>query len=259
MPTLPYLDHPGPVPLAHRGFSSTGLENSRAAFAAAVELGYRYLETDVHATADGMVVAFHDTRLDRVTDRQGAVAALPWAEVARARIGGMEPVPSLAELLEEFPAARFNIDIKAPAAVTPLAELLERTRSHDRVCVTSFSDRRRLAALRRLSRPVATSAGQAVVGGLLAVQRLPPAARAPVARRLLAGVHLLQVPEQFGRVPVLTPAVLATVHAAGVGVHVWTVNDRATMVRLLDAGVDGLVTDRADLLKDVLRERGEWV
>lgn len=259
MPPLPYLDHPGPVPLAHRGFSTTGLENSRAAFAAAVDLGYRYLETDVHATADGVVVAFHDTRLDRITDRRGAVAAQPWAEVARARIGGIEPVPSLAALLEEFPSARFNIDIKAPAAVTPLAALLERTRSHDRVCVTSFSDRRRLAALRRLSQPVATSGGQGVVARLLAVQRLPPARRALAVRRVLAGVHLLQVPERFGRVTVLSPAVLASAHAAGVGVHVWTVNDRATMLRLLDAGVDGLVTDRADLLKDVLQERGQWV
>ncbi|MFD9130057.1 glycerophosphodiester phosphodiesterase, partial [Kitasatospora sp. NPDC059571] len=109
----PFLDHPGPLAFAHRGGDLGHPENSLAAFEAAVALGYRYLETDVHATRDGVLVAFHDSRLDRVTDATGAVAELPWDTVGRARIGGTEPVPLLEDLLGAFPAARFNIDVKA--------------------------------------------------------------------------------------------------------------------------------------------------
>ncbi|WP_309232756.1 glycerophosphodiester phosphodiesterase family protein, partial [Actinotalea sp. JY-7885] len=155
----PYLDHPGPLPLAHRGFSPAGLENSMAAFAAAVDLGFRYVETDVHATADGVLVAFHDETLDRVTDGSGRVDRLPSSTVLRARIGGVEPVPRFEDLLGTWPDLRVNVDVKSEGAVAPLAEAVERTRAHDRVCVASFSDARRRAVVRRLSRPVATSAG----------------------------------------------------------------------------------------------------
>src|SRR5690606_18455297 len=108
-----YLDHPGPVPLAHRGCSTDGLENSMAAFQAAVDLGFRYLETDVHATADGVLLAFHDASLDRVTDMNGEIARLPWSTVARARIGGVEPIPRLEDVLGTWPQVRVNIDVKS--------------------------------------------------------------------------------------------------------------------------------------------------
>ncbi|HOI03614.1 MAG TPA: glycerophosphodiester phosphodiesterase family protein, partial [Dermatophilaceae bacterium] len=121
----PYFAPP-PFGLAHRGGAShpanVGIENTLAAFATAVDLGYRFLETDVHATADGRLVAFHDEHLDRVTDRAGAIAELPWSEVAAARIAGSQPIPSLDDLLDAFPEARINIDIKAPGAVVPLWE-----------------------------------------------------------------------------------------------------------------------------------------
>lgn len=260
MSATAYLDHDGPIALAHRGFSLDGLENSMAAFAAAVDLGYRYVETDVHATSDGVLVAFHDERLDRVTDATGLITALPWSQVRRARIGGVETVPTLAELLDAWPDLRVNIDIKSAGAVGPLVRVIERTGAHDRVCVTSFSDRRRLAALRRLTRPVATSAGQGVATRFVAATHAPvPGARRPaLAARVLRGVDCLQVPERSGRVPVVTGASVAAAHAAGVQVHVWTVNEPADMRRLLDLGVDGLVSDRADLLRTVLRERGQW-
>lgn len=254
MPTT-YLDHPGPLALAHRGFSLQGRENSLAAFEAAVGLGYRYVETDVHATSDGVAVAFHDETLDRVTDRSGAVAELPWAEVRTARIGGEEPVPALLDVLGSWPDLRLNLDVKAPGAVGPLVDAIERTRAHDRVCIASFSDVRRRAVLRGLSRPVATSAGSPTVAAF----RAAVAARAVgVVRRLLRDVDCLQVPERFGAVPVVTPATVAAAHASGVQVHVWTVNDAEHMHRLLDLGVDGLVTDRADTLRDVLTSRDQW-
>lgn len=250
-----YLDHPGPIPLAHRGFSRTGLENSMAAFGAAVDLGYRYLETDVHATADGVLLAFHDDRLDRVTDRTGTISALPWDEVSRARIGGTEPVPLLEDVLGAWPEARLNIDVKAASAVRPLLDVLDRTRAHDRVCVASFSDRRRRAVLAGSGRPVTTSAGSTVVAAFLAAVG---AGSGRAVRRALQGLDCLQLPERLGPVPVVTRRSLAAAHAAGVPVHVWTVDDPDDMQRLLDLGVDGLVTDRADTLREVLLARGLW-
>src|SRR5690606_38590076 len=114
--------------LAHRGGAYhpeiEGLENTMAAFQHAAALGYDYLETDVHLTADGVLLAFHDAVLDRVTDSTGAVGELTLADVRRARIGGREQVPTLVELLDAFPQARFNIDIKSDQAVAPLAELV---------------------------------------------------------------------------------------------------------------------------------------
>ena len=134
----PYFAPP-PIGLAHRGGAeyppNVGVENTLAAFGRAVELGYRYLETDVHASADGVLVAFHDERLDRVTDRAGAIAELPWAQIREARIGGREPVPTLEQILETFPATRVNIDIKAAGAIAPLWETIRRHAAYDRVCV----------------------------------------------------------------------------------------------------------------------------
>lgn len=255
-PRTAYLDHPGPIPFAHRGFAPDGHENSMAAFAAAVALGYRYVETDVHTTSDGVLVAFHDETLDRVTDGRGPVAAQPWSTVRSARIGGTEPVPLLEDLLGTWPELRVNIDAKADAAVGPLAEAIERTGAHDRVCVASFSDARRRAVLRRLSRPVATSAGNAAAAAF----RAAAAARsARAVRRALHDVDCLQVPERHRRIPVVTAATVAAAHRAGTPVHVWTVNDPADMRRLLDLGVDGIVTDRADLLREVLEARGQWL
>jgi glycerophosphoryl diester phosphodiesterase len=133
--------------MAHRGGAGDpdllGLENSMAAFGHAASLGYDYLETDVHLTADGDLVAFHDDVWDRVTDATGPVSASTVAQVAQIRIGGTEPVPLLADLLEEFPGARINIDLKADGTAEALADLLSATRAADRVCVGSFTDRGR--------------------------------------------------------------------------------------------------------------------
>ncbi|WP_309485575.1 glycerophosphodiester phosphodiesterase family protein, partial [Streptomyces sp. WELS2] len=147
-PRHPYLDHPGPIAFAHRGGAADGLENTVAQFRRAVELGYRYIETDVHATADGRLVAFHDATLDRVTDGAGRIADLPWAEVRHARVAGREPVPLFEELLETFPGVRWNVDVKAEPALRPLLELVERANAWDRVCVGSFSEARVLRAQR---------------------------------------------------------------------------------------------------------------
>ena len=251
---VPYLDHDRPVALAHRGFDLDGRANTMAAFAAAVAMGFGYVETDVHATRDGVVVAFHDATLDRVTDATGRIATLPWSAVREARIGG-EPVPTLEELLTTWPPLRVTIALKARRAIAPTVAVIERTGAHDRVCVTSFSDVRRRAALRALSRLVATAPGSATVAAFRAAVAV--GSRRSVAR-LTRDVQALQVPEQHAGVPVVTARTVAAAHAAGLAVHVWTVNDPADMHRLLDLGVDGLISDRADLLRQVLRDRGQW-
>jgi glycerophosphoryl diester phosphodiesterase len=255
----PYLQHDGPVAMAHRGFSREGLENSMAAFAAAVDLGYRFVETDVHATSDGVAVALHDASLDRVTDTSGAIAELPWRTVAGARILGQEPVPRLDELLGTWPELRWNIDAKSDPGVVPLVAAIERARAHDRVCIGSFSDRRRRQVLRRLSRPVATSAGTSTGAAFRIGAGVPGPSGRRLAATALRGIDALQVPISHRGVAVVTATTLASAHAAGVPVHVWTVNDRAQMEHLLDLGVDGLISDRADLLKEVLSARGQWV
>ncbi|GAB3212856.1 glycerophosphodiester phosphodiesterase [Marinactinospora thermotolerans] len=259
--TLTYLDTPTPIGLAHRGGwltdasgrVRTELENTVPAFQNAIDLGYRYLETDVHATRDGVLVAFHDATLDRATDGSGAIADLPHARVARARVGGVESVPLLEDLLGTWPEARFNIDVKADSAVEPLARVLRRTRAWDRVCVGSF-DQRRLERVRRtLDRPVAMSAAPWDVARLR-LSCLSPLLRG-LARR---GVSCAQVPLRAGNFPVVSRDFIAAAHRLGMQVHVWTINDPVVMGRLLDAGVDGIVSDDVVGLRRVLAERGAW-
>lgn len=240
--------------LAHRGgwAAGTQVENSVAAFAASVALGFRHLETDVHATADGVLVAFHDDRLDRVTDAAGAIAALPASEVAKARIGSREPIPTLDELLDTFPESCFNIDIKADAATIPLARAVVRHAAQERVCVGSFSTRR-IREFRRLTGArVATSVDPVGVVWY---------AYGVGGRRLLVPAgQALQVParDETTGLPIVKRDLLAAAHRAGRLVHVWTVNDPAEMHRLIDLGVDGLVSDDVVALRRVLAERGLW-
>ncbi len=248
-----YLDVPTPFAMAHRGFSRDGLENSMAAFAAAVDLGVTHLETDVHATADGRLVAFHDRVLDRVTDGSGPVAGLTWETVRQARIGGVEPVPLLEDVLGAWPAVRVNVDVKSAAAVGPLVDVVNRTRAWDRVCVASFSDTRRRAVLRRLPPGVVSSPGRRGVAAFWAATRGPH--RVADLRRLARDAVCLQVPERLGRTRVVDARFVRAAHAAGVQVHVWTVDEADDMRRLLDLGVDALITDRTDTAVEVLRER----
>ena len=261
--TLPYFSAAGPVALAHRGFSRTGLENSLAAFRAAVELGYSHLETDLHTTSDGVLLLFHDLTLDRVTDGHGRIRDLTADEVRRVRIGGTEPVPTFDELVAAFPNTRINLEVKDWHSVPSVVAAIERHQVHDRVLIASFSDRRRRAVLKQLSRRTASSAGRQantlflVLGPLLSVRALRSPVRA-VLRRALRDVDALQVPVRYRAIPVVTPGFVRRAHALGLYVHVWTINDPAEMHRLLDLGVDGIVSDRADLLKEVLQSRGQW-
>ena len=245
----PFLDHPGPIPFAHRGGALEFPENTMAAFEGAVGLGYRYVETDVHATADGVLLAFHDDVLDRVTDRSGVIAELAFEEVRAAKVGGTDDVPLLEDVLATWPDVRVNIDPKDDRAVEPLVDLLRRTGAIDRVCVGAFSDER-LVRVRDALPGVCTSLGP--VGTL----QLGLAAAGEDVGPLDAACA--QVPTHYGDTEIVTEPFLAEAHRRGMQVHVWTVDDEAEMERLLDLGVDGLMTDRPSLLRAVLERRGAW-
>lgn len=245
------------VGMAHRGGAehpdNRGLENTLQAFEHAVALGYAYLETDVHATRDGVVVAFHDERLERVTDGVGAIADLTAAELRCVLVHGAHPVPTLAELLEALPHARFNIDLKSDAVVGPLVQLLDEYDAWERVLVCSFSWRR-LRDFRRLAGGRVATAAAPVEAALF---RLLPSAW--IADRLTRGrVHALQVPIRVGPLTVATRGLVRRAHAVGKHVHVWTVDSDHEIKALIDLGVDGVISDRTDVLKAVLSERQLW-
>lgn len=253
----PYFADAPPIGMSHRGGSTfppnLGRENTVHAFQQAVDLGYRYLETDVHATSDGRLVAFHDEVLDRVTDSEGTIAEMPWSAVSRARINGTDAIPLMDELFETFPEARFNIDVKAKGAVAPLVEAIRRHDALDRVCIGSFSDARLHSVRRELGPDVATSAGPVDVAATRLLPRL-------LTRWLRSPSLALQVPVTHRVGPwtatVVTAGFLRAAHEAGKHVHVWTIDAADEMHRLLDLGVDGIVSDRIDVLRDVLAERG---
>jgi len=254
--SFPFLAHPRPVAFAHRGGAAHAPENSWTAFEHSVKLGYAYLETDARATADGRLVAFHDRTLDRVTEATGPIGARRYADLAAILVAGCEPIPLIEDLLDNWPDIRFNIDLKDEAGISLLPQVLHRTGAWDRVCVTSFSGARLRTFRALVNRPVCMAVSPASVAGVRFVPRAAPRAR-PVIRldRRLTSAHAgcAQIP-----IRIANRSFIRRAHLLGLAVHVWTVNDRADMVRLLDLGVDGIMTDQTALLRDVLTERGQW-
>lgn len=253
-----YFDAPFAA-MAHRGGCDgqlpAALENSLAAFCHAVnDLGYHYLETDVHATADGTLIALHDDRLDRVSDMHGVVAELPWQTVRRARIGGIEPIPTMDELFEALPHARINIDIKADNAVAPLVAVIRRHHAQSRVCVASFSPRRLRHFRGLMGDDVAISAS---VGAVAWSSFMPL-----VPELVNCDAQAFQVPASLSRgrisLPVFTPALRRTARARDMRIHVWTIDRADQMEELMDHGVDGIVSNSIAVLRRVAQERGLW-
>ncbi|MEV6495164.1 glycerophosphodiester phosphodiesterase [Actinoplanes sp. NPDC051633] len=247
-----FLDAPLPLAFAHRGGAAEGDENTAEAFGRAVALGYRYVETDVHATADGVAVVFHDRDLRRLTGRPETVESLTWADLATVRVAGAGAVPRLDDVLAAWPGIRFNIDLKAGPVVEPAVRTIRSAGAQDRVLLASFSDKR-LAEARALAGPsIATSVGQ---GG---AARLRLASWMGRRVRLPESVVAAQVPARTGRLTVVDKTFLGYAHSLGLQVHVWTIDDPAEMHRLLDLGVDGIMTDRLDVLKNVYQQRSVW-
>lgn len=238
--------------LAHRGLAVPGsgtYENTSEAFSAALDAGATHIETDVQVTKDGIAVLFHDENLLRLTGDSRKVDQVSLAELLEiCGAAGFEPL-SLPAALSRFPEAKFNLDIKSWGAVRPAVAAIETIAAHARVLVSSFSDTRRLAALRLLDTRVATSAGASTV----IKTRL---ASAVGARRMLQvsllGVDALQIPTAMYGVRFAKKRFIADLRNMGVEVHFWTVNSPERAVELLALGATGLVSDRVDLLAPLL-------
>ncbi len=236
--------------IAHRGYSARYPENTMAAFSAAVDLGYRILETDVHATADGMLVTFHDSVLDRLTDHTGRVADLSSHALRKVLVEGKEPIPLFSELLASWPELRFIIDPKEDNAVEPLYQVLKQTRSWDRVCIGSFSGKRLRWLREQAGLKLCTSAGPMEVALLrLASLGVPVPSIA---------ADCVQVPLRRYGVRIVDRSFVSAAAARRLPVQVWTVNEGEVMNWLLDIGVDGIMSDEAELLKDVFMQRDLW-
>ncbi len=261
--TAPYLALESPLRFAHRGSRVLWPENTMVAFQGAVDLGYRYIETDVRISKDRQVVVFHDGTLERTTDGIGKVSDRTLDELRRLDAGyhfgadkgfplrgGEVRISSLAEVFAEFPDAHLNIDLKGPGMEWAVADVIRAAGREESTLIGSFVDRR-IAKFRRItSGAVATSAGPTAALAMWTASRAGRHVKRPVAA--------YQLPFNYRSLP-MDDKYIAAIHAAGAQVHAWTVNDAPDMDRLLDMGVDGIVTDRPDTLNEVLRSRGHDV
>jgi glycerophosphoryl diester phosphodiesterase len=251
---FPFLDREGIIAFAHRGGTTRAPENTAASFEHAWSLGYRYLETDVHRSADGVLVAFHDLGLSRWTGDGRTIAQMTWEELSQVRLEftdadgrvGHHPIPTMDQLFEEFPDANWNIDPKADDAVEPLADAITRHAAIDRVCVGAFSDAR-VKRMRHLLGPrLCTSPGPRGILSALLPWPLP------------RSQPCVNIPTEMGSLR-LNRAIVKRFATQGYRVHVWTVNRSEQMHRMIDLGVDGIMTDECELLRAVLQERGRWI
>lgn len=245
----PFLDHPRPIAFAHRGGALEAEENTLQAFERVVALGYTHVETDVQATRDGVAVIFHDATLERMLGREARVDTVTWAELAQLRTPNGAQVPRLDDMLAAFPALFVNLEAKADAVVEPMIQAIRRAEALDRVCVGSFASARTTRLRNALGPGLCWSPAHVGAARLwLAGWGLPLSVAFPV----------LQVPMRFRGMPVVTRRLIRAAHARSVQMHVWTVDDAGTMERLIDLGVDGIMTDRPSVLRVVMRQRGLW-
>ena len=252
-----------PVAIAHRGSRVLWPENTDTSFSGAYEMGYRHFETDLHLTKDGVLVCFHDPTVDRTINGFGRMEDHTLAELQSLDAGyrhgtrdgfsfrdGRSRVPTLEWVLTTFPDVSVVVDLKSNGLARPLAELIDRLEARDRLIVGSFHDHR-LMEFQELTR------GQVPVSTGLALSRLWVLA-SRVGRAGGGDAAALQLPTHMRGVRVVDEKLVNAAHTAGLHVHVWTVNEESEMNRLLDIGVDGLITDRPDRLKDLLVSRELW-
>jgi len=249
-----FLPGPRPRRIAHRGLALDAAENTLGAFRAALDAGADMLETDTRATRDGLALAIHDEDLARVAGDPRRIEDLTAAEAGAVRLHGGDPPAMLEDVLDAFDEVPINIDVKTASAIGPAVAAIARTRSADRVCIAGFDGavvRRTLATLRAATGTTAVrSPSRGVIGRFVAARALE--APLSVTDRLLAPYGALQVPQTYGGIPVVTESAIAAAHHAGCEVHVWTVDDPVTMQDLLVKGVDGIITNRVDLLSELL-------
>ena len=248
---MPYFDGHTPRVLAHRGFADGHAENTIGAFRAALDVGADILETDVHLSKDGQVIVAHDADLSRVAGLPGLVSDYTASELAGIDVGFGEGFPTLVEALEAFPGAKFNIDLKVPEVIDPFVDVVSQMNAHDRLLVASFDEASRARAVSKLPGVVSSATSGHIIEGRLrswlglsgATWTMPPEIRA------------LQVPPAHWGMALVTPSLVRMAHQKGLEVHVWTINDARDMERLLEMGVDGIVTDRADIAVEIVAKQ----
>lgn len=254
-PVSRFLPGDRPRLIAHRGLALDGAENTMRAFDDALAAGATMLETDTRATRDGRALAFHDSTLDRVTDHRGPISRRTWQDLSEVRVAGSEPIALLEDVLSTYRDVPINIDVKDAAAIVPAASAIASARAADRVCVTSFDGRVAQAAVRevreRTGRTPVRSPSRGRMAGVLAATAVETPRS--VTRAVLRPFGALQVPTSFRGVPVVTPRVIARAHDAGCEVHVWTIDEPDQMRSLIEMGVDGIISNRVDLLSRLLR------
>jgi glycerophosphoryl diester phosphodiesterase len=249
MKVHPFLQPDGFIAFAHRGGANEATENTLSAFQSCVDLGYGYIETDAVATKDGKLLCFHDATLDRLTGQTGVIEQMPYSDIVSAKVDG-EPIPLLEDVLANWPEIKFNIDPKNEGAVEGLLSAIKRTNSTSRVCVGSFDEGRLMRIRKAMNGAICTALGAKEVRRVfLAGYRIP-------AGNIIGACA--QVPVKHGAVRVVTRRLIRTAERLGIRVHVWTVNQREEMEKLIDIGVHGIMTDCPSLLKSVLQERGIW-
>lgn len=233
----PYFDGPTPHILAHRGLAISALENTSQAFVEAIKVGATHIETDVHKTKDGLVILFHD---DNYLGRKTSALVL----------SDFPPgTTTLDEVLERFPATKFNIDIKDVDAIVDTAEVIRRHKAENRVLITSFSESRRRNTV-KLVPGVATSASSPIFASAFFAAKL---GIGPLVRLALKNIDAIQIPTKALGMRTLTTRTVKLFKEANVFIHVWTINDPVAMSELIELGADGVVTDRSDIAVSVLR------
>lgn len=250
--THPFFDFETPLALAHQGGGAEETENSAAAFANAHRLGYRHLDIDLQVTSDGVLVAFHDDTMDRLIGLEGSVADRTWTELSEARLPNGEPLARFDDLLDAHPDAFWNIEVKSDQATNPVVATVRSRSLDERVCLNTFSDLRMWK--------VRKAAGD-----------LSPAYSTPIGATLWLKVtsylpflpwwisaDATQAPIEDRGIPVLDQRFVQRAHDVGLRVIVWTIDEPDEMHRLLDIGVDGILTDAPSVLKSVLEDRGQW-
>ena len=235
---------------AHRGGNEFAPENSFRAFKSAVDIGYKYLETDVHLTKDGFLIAFHDDTLDRVTDKSGLIRDLTLSEIKKAKIAGTDEIPLLSELLNSFTDCFFNIDCKVDETVQPLINLINNKDFINRVCIGSFSQKRINFIRKSLGKEVKTSMGPAEV----------------ILSKFLSYTSLgynfkssyTSIPIRRYGINLIEERNINYLKSNNQKVIAWTINDEDQMKMLINIGIDGIMTDNLTLLKKVLIEESLW-
>jgi glycerophosphoryl diester phosphodiesterase len=244
--TKSYFATARPHLLAHRGLSQHRAdidENSIASFEEALQHGATHIESDVHATKDGVAVLFHDDDLQRVAGLPLKISEITFAELSELSLTHGSKVPSLSQVLERFPLLRLNLDVKATAGCQATAEVINELQAHDRVLVSSFSKARKLATLKLLDKPVVTSASSTEVLGLWVTHLLFGLGFRKIAQQFDA----IQIPRSFGPIRLDTAGFIARARSCNLEVHFWTVNDPEQGKALLALGATGIVSDRVDL------------